>query len=542
MVLVSAHPTNATPRVTVIVTQRERFSLSERSLESVLADRSIPFRLIYVDAGAPAHIAAYLERRSREAGFELLRFEGPMWPTHGRIAALGTVTSEYVLFMDNDGLLEPGSIAAMVACADEHHAGIVGPLYLWSDGQSPPRVHMAGGELRIATRPEGRALFELHTLLDADLSAMDGRTRPEPCDFLEYHCVLARTDLVRGPDGLDPGIVCVHEHIDLTFLARRRGLGIFMEPRARVDYIAFADYHLYDLPYFDWRWRPDAVEASLAAFSRKWDLLMDAEAYSGIRGFTRKHVAGTALVAAGDMADGIGAEALAPAQSLGILVRQLARLGYPSRGLGMVAAAHTLAMRLFDGSYRPCGRPFLNHGVGTASVLAHFRLRPDVVVAGLLHAAYSHGRLGGDDGDEGDPPTEEALGRHLPGRFGRQVLRHVAAYHAWQQDPVAALAARPDPAHLTTNEAVPVAIAIANAIEELASREIAISARRAGIPADRLDYFVRAAAAMGAPAMGRTLVRLLAEAATDAVDLRLPTAQSFRLHRGRKLPAAHPAS
>src|SRR5262245_18736899 len=37
------------PNVTLIVTQRERMLLTETSLESILADRSEPFRLIYVD-------------------------------------------------------------------------------------------------------------------------------------------------------------------------------------------------------------------------------------------------------------------------------------------------------------------------------------------------------------------------------------------------------------------------------------------------------------------------------------------------------------
>jgi len=56
-----------------------------------------------------------------------------------------------------------------------------------------------------------------------------------------------------------------------------------------------------------------------------------------------------------------------------------------------------MAARLMNGGFRPCGRPFINHLVGTAAVLLRYDLRIEVVIAGLLHAAYSHGWAAGND-------------------------------------------------------------------------------------------------------------------------------------------------
>jgi (p)ppGpp synthase/HD superfamily hydrolase len=76
------------------------------------------------------------------------------------------------------------------------------------------------------------------------------------------------------------------------------------------------------------------------------------------------------------------------------LYNQLAELGYPEADVGKVHCGYGLAMQLFTGLYRGSGRPFLSHLVGTASVLAALRAPIEVVTAGLLHSAYSHGEFG----------------------------------------------------------------------------------------------------------------------------------------------------
>ena len=57
---------------------------------------------------------------------------------------------------------------------------------------------------------------------------------------------------------------------------------------------------------------------------------------------------------------------------------------YRADELALIANAYHVAQVLMDGGYRPCGRPFINHLVGTASVLVHYGLRAETVASGLL--------------------------------------------------------------------------------------------------------------------------------------------------------------
>jgi len=76
------------------------------------------------------------------------------------------------------------------------------------------------------------------------------------------------------------------------------------------------------------------------------------------------------------------------------LYAQVRAEGYDEAAQEAVLHAYTLAMQLFAGLHRASGKVFLAHLVGTASALVEARARLPVVVAGLLHAAYTHGEFG----------------------------------------------------------------------------------------------------------------------------------------------------
>jgi hypothetical protein len=75
------------------------------------------------------------------------------------------------------------------------------------------------------------------------------------------------------------------------------------------------------------------------------------------------------------------------------LYKQLLDLGYEESSVQRVGDAYTYCLQLFSGWYRGNGKPFLNHLVGTASIVAAEGLAEELVIAALLHAAYSHGSL-----------------------------------------------------------------------------------------------------------------------------------------------------
>ena len=118
------------PNVTIILTQRERFSLTQPSLESILADYdAYPFQLIYVDGNSPSHIASYLQATAECYPFmTLIRQEQYLRSNVARNQALPLATdADYIAFLDNDDIVEPGWLEKLVACAEEEKAGIVTP-------------------------------------------------------------------------------------------------------------------------------------------------------------------------------------------------------------------------------------------------------------------------------------------------------------------------------------------------------------------------------------------------------------------------------
>lgn len=76
------------------------------------------------------------------------------------------------------------------------------------------------------------------------------------------------------------------------------------------------------------------------------------------------------------------------------LYNQLIRDDCSPADLTLIRRAYELAVLLFTGLYRPCGKTFLDHVVGTASIVHETLGKPELTAAGLLHSAYSHGDFG----------------------------------------------------------------------------------------------------------------------------------------------------
>ncbi|MCE9522999.1 MAG: glycosyltransferase [Alphaproteobacteria bacterium] len=523
------------PTVTIIVTQRERTSLTKRSLENILTDTSEPFRLIYVDGGTPDHIGAYLEHRKVDAGFSIVRQQGWLWPNAARNLALSTVDTKYIVFIDNDVVVEPGWLQKLVACAEETGAALVGPLYLWSDGVDEARIHMSGGTLTRIDTPNGIALHERHDDINAPLSRRAELNRG-PCDFLEYHCMLVRTDFLRSIGGLSETIVSVHEHIDIALAATKAGEAIVMEPASAVTYLAFAPYLLSDLAFFRWRWNAQAADESIRAFCKKWDLADDDAAFSGVRNFVHTHASALDPL----LPDPKSVRPAAPLaahdirQNLYGLLTQASAQGYVKEDLENLSSAYNAAMTMFAGGFRPCARPFIAHCTGTASALVAFGFAPRLAVAGLLHAAYSHAPLG--------PQPSAALqdlANQLRATFGDRVERLIRSYSRLQLDPQTWQATHPLDT-LTLDDAETIAIAIANSIDECAAGEPLFSAKR--LPAANwIAYAHAVATALGVPSFAETLARLSEVTPPAGFDMRRPLGESFRLVKGGLAPMAHGA-
>ena len=375
-------------RLTVVVSPREGHFAAVAALERVLADDSLPFDLIYADVLAPPDTAARIATLCAARGFTVLRFDDWIAPAMARKAALARVATPYVLFIDNDVMPEPGCLATLVACAEETGAGLVGPLYL--QGPADNRlVHMAGGLL---LRNEGGDLTaEKHILPMAPIEAAAGLRRRR-VDFVETHCTLARTDVVRRPGVISEQVLLAAEHIDLGLAVQAQGVEVWTEPAARVQLSILNPPHLGDLDFFRSRWDVDQCDRDLEAFRRRWPVADPTEFFGLLRGFHVARLSESNPVHPGacfrDRDRPMAPSELCQTRTS---LRELAAArGYEPANLRAIEAACDYATLLCDGVYRADGRPFLNHLIGTAGVLIRYDFRVDVVLAGLLHAAYSH--------------------------------------------------------------------------------------------------------------------------------------------------------
>lgn len=257
-------------RLTVVVVARERFSAAGRSLKSLLESSTDPFDLIYVDSGCPGRFRSRLRRAESDGRLQLVDVPF-LGPNQARNLGLMRARTPYVVFLDNDVEVGRGALEALMRCADETGAWLVGPLYL----QGPPgdgRIHMAGGESRIVEEGGKRTLHESDRMAGRRLSELDAPLRRSSTELLEFHCVLARREIFDTIGPLDEELLSVRDQDDLCLGVRAAGGTLYMEPSAWVSYFPPPPILPSDRHYYRLRWSRPWIERSLRHFHRKWGL------------------------------------------------------------------------------------------------------------------------------------------------------------------------------------------------------------------------------------------------------------------------------
>ncbi|MEN9229764.1 MAG: hypothetical protein Q6L68_02560 [Thermostichus sp. DG02_5_bins_236] len=110
---------------------------------------------------------------------------------------------------------------------------------------------------------------------------------------------------------------------------------------------------------------------------------------------------------------------------------QAIQQNYSSEDLQQLAKAYRVTLELFTGMFRPSGKTFVAHLVGTASILTSLNQSIDVVVAGLLHAAYANGDFG-LGGRKGITPDKRS---YLQSRLGNRAESYIEQYTKLKWDP-----------------------------------------------------------------------------------------------------------
>ncbi|WYL97963.1 MAG: glycosyltransferase [Gloeotrichia echinulata IR180] len=263
------------PIVTLIVVPRERFSCTQESLESIYEHTKIPFKLIYVDGNSPHKFHHYLQTKAQEKNFKLIRTDYYLSPNHARNIGLSHVDTKYLVFIDNDVIVSPGWLEALVNCAETTEATVVGPL-MCEKQPIHQRVHFAGGESHIVIDIKGRRhLREKMYKQGHQASELLPQLQRTETELAEFHCTLVRTEIFEQIGYLDEEILNTKEHIDFCMTVRQVGGKVYFEPDSLVTYVPGPPLEWSDLHFYMLRWSDAWTLASLQRIRSKWDLSED---------------------------------------------------------------------------------------------------------------------------------------------------------------------------------------------------------------------------------------------------------------------------
>ncbi len=264
------------PQVTIILSQRERFSFTCESLESIYEHTTAPFKLIYVDGNSPDKTKNYLQQQSQAKGFKLIRTEHYLSPNQARNLAITHVDTEYLVFIDNDVLVSSNWLEKLLQCAEETNATVVCPLTCIGKNFGET-IHLAGGEAHIVEKPKEdgsikRKVHEKHYFVNRKVAEVKDELQRQKCEFAEFHCMLVKSEIFQKIGLLDEGFLSTREHIDFCMTVNNAGGSFYCEPASVVTYVPGLKWELPELSFFMVRWSNAWEIASLEHFAQKWNL------------------------------------------------------------------------------------------------------------------------------------------------------------------------------------------------------------------------------------------------------------------------------
>ncbi len=268
-------PEENAPEVTIVVAPRERFSYAKQSLDSLYEHTQVPFKLIYVDGNSPSPEREYIEQQSYEKGFKLIRRDHYLWPNRARNLGLAEADTPYVVFVDNDVVVQPGWLRLLIDCSKSTDATVVGPL-MCHEEPVHEIVHFAGGESHIVVDVKSRRhLREKMYLQDKAVEAVRSKLKQCETELCEFHCMLVRADVFETLGPFDETLLNTKEHLDFCMNVMALGRTVYFEPDSVVTYVPGPVLAWRDIPFYMLRWSNDWELTSLARLQEKWNLAED---------------------------------------------------------------------------------------------------------------------------------------------------------------------------------------------------------------------------------------------------------------------------
>ena len=134
---------------------------------------------------------------------------------------------------------------------------------------------MAAGDAHIEEWRGGRRFVDRHRFAGKRHADVRPQLVRMPCEQVEFHCMLVRTEVFEQIGPLDEELRSVCEHSDLCLLVRRRGHQVYFEPAAVVTYVTSGRFRPSDYRFYFRRWSESWNAASVERFREKWGLHHD---------------------------------------------------------------------------------------------------------------------------------------------------------------------------------------------------------------------------------------------------------------------------
>jgi len=256
-----------TPKISIVVTPRQRFDLVETCLESIYAFTKLPFELIFVAPKVPKKIEKIVHRfQSEHANFKVLHLDRYVHPFEAKNIASDQIHTEaqWVVFIDNDVEVHPGWIDALLRAGEETGAGVVHPLYLMDvDGRKC--IHMAEGtfeELEHGLEP----VMQLASRPVSESAPLQRKRS----GFVEFHAFMIRRNVLRTCLPFEP--LTLSEHLNFSMHLAEKGETIIFEPESVVTYIDPSKVDRDSGGYHGFRWDLELGESSIATLKKRWPM------------------------------------------------------------------------------------------------------------------------------------------------------------------------------------------------------------------------------------------------------------------------------
>ena len=251
---------------TVIIVVRDRFSTTAGCIESVLKNTPPPFDLIVVCGGAPKHVKAALQGRFGDKAKFIFEPE-LLNASESRNVGLRAAKTRLAALLDNDVLVRPGWLEALLRCQAETGAAMVSPLIL----DARDKIHTAGNDILITYR-NGEA-YGQKVLRYQKLTCWEGTNLKRlPTDYGELHCQLVNVETALRLEVFDEMLREVGE-VDSGLSWAKGGCKMFFEPSSIVEYlIPRRITHPEDIRSFIFKWDSDEIRKGYDHFKKKWNM------------------------------------------------------------------------------------------------------------------------------------------------------------------------------------------------------------------------------------------------------------------------------